>query len=311
MFKSIKIKLSLYFALLIIFILLGTSYLLYQNAYNNYLSHIDGSLYVIINDLNKDIEDDGLEKIVDDLEELEDEVQMGRVHVRIISYDLNRDIQITTLKSSTTDEIFFAYFDLKSYSGDKIFYKNLRGYRTAIKSIKSDRDNVEFIEVAVELSCENNTMGTLIIVNIIIFLFSTIGAYFFISRTLQSVDSVVHSVNQIKSYDYTKRISTQNIPNEIKELIHTFNRLLTRHKSSFDKISQFSSDVSHELKTPLTTLRGEIEVGLRRERDDKEYTRILQKSLSKIIEIQQFIDGLLFLAKTDTIEIQSSFKELY
>jgi len=312
MFNSIRLRLTLYFSLLIFVILFGTSYLLYQDAYKNQISHIDGSLHVIVNDLNKDIEEDGEEEISDDIEELEDEVQMGRVHVRILGYDLINKTKTTLLKSSTTDESYFAHFDLnKEINQDKIFYKTSKGYRTATQYFAKEKDNVKFIQVAVELSCKENTIGTLVSVNIIIFLFSTIGSYLLISRTLQSVNSVVRCVNQIKSYDYTKRISTQNIPNEIKELIHTFNKLLVRHQSSFDKISQFSSDASHELKTPLTSMRGEIEVGLRRERDKKEYQQILQKSLSKIIEIQKLIDGLLFLAKSDKLEIKSSFEEVY
>jgi signal transduction histidine kinase len=122
---------------------------------------------------------------------------------------------------------------------------------------------------------------------------------------------VVDSVNKIKAYDYTKRVDVDNIPNEIKELVDTFNRLLSRHQESFSKISQFSTNASHELKTPLTTIRGEIEVGLRRDRTDKEYKRVLEKSLCKIIEIQGLIDDLLFLAKSDKLKIQSSFEEVY
>ena len=123
--------------------------------------------------------------------------------------------------------------------------------------------------------------------------------------------NIVTSVNEIEAYDYTKRISAKNTPNEIKELVDTFNKLLSRHKESFNKISQFSSDVSHELKTPLTAMRGEIEVGLRKPRSEVEYQKILEDMLSEIVKIQDLVDGLLFLAKTDQIEIKSTFQEVY
>jgi signal transduction histidine kinase len=122
---------------------------------------------------------------------------------------------------------------------------------------------------------------------------------------------VVDSVNRIEAYDYTKRVEVKTIPNEIKKLVDTFNKLLVRHQESFSKISQFSSHASHELKTPLTSMRGEMEVGLRRERTPQEYQQILQKNLLKIIEIQELVDGLLFLAKSDKLEITSSFEEVY
>jgi signal transduction histidine kinase len=145
----------------------------------------------------------------------------------------------------------------------------------------------------------------------IIFLLSLVGFYLLVSRTFLAVHHTIVEVNNIEAYNYNKRISTHNVPNEIQELVDTFNKLLLRHETSFRKISQFSSDASHELKTPLTSIRGEIEVGLRKKRSSEEYEQILEKSLSKIMEIQQLIDGLLFLARTDKLEVQSSFEEFY
>ena len=307
MFKSIKLKLTLYFTLLIAIILLGTSYLLYQNSYSNQLSSIDGSLHVIINDLVSDLQDDDNEEISEDIEELADEVKIGQLHVRIIRYDKTDRSQIVMIKSSTTQNSIFAHFDLeKEYDKDDVFYRTFKSYRTVMREV----DN-QFIQVALKIYFKSNILMTLVIVNTIILLFSIVGSYLLISRTLLPVDNVVKDVNKIESYDYKKRLSTQNVPCEIKELVDTFNKLLVRHEESFSKISQFSSDASHELKTPLTTIRGELEVGLRREREIEEYKNILQKSLYKIIEIQELIDGFLFLAKRDKLKLKSSFEEIY
>ncbi|MCH9741277.1 MAG: hypothetical protein K0U38_10650 [Epsilonproteobacteria bacterium] len=312
MFKSIRLRLTLYFALLIAMILLGTTYLLYQNAYTNQLSNIDGSLHVIINDLTNDMREDELEEIYEDIEDIQKKFKMGLLHVRIVSYDLTTETGSVIAKSSETKNSVFANFNLqKDYIKEDILYQTFNSHRTAMQRVSIDDRTVQFVQASVAISFKSNTTVTLIAVNTIIFIFSILGAYILISRTLLPVDNVVMSVNEIKAYDYTKRVSTKNIPNEIKKLVETFNKLLVRHQESFSKISQFSSDVSHELKTPLTTIRGEIEVGLRRERNSEEYQKILEKSLSKIIEIQKFIDGLLFLAKTDKLEIRSSFKELY
>jgi len=312
MFKSIKFKLTLYFSLLIAFILLGTSYLLYQNSYKNQLSGIDGSLHAIINDLVSDMEEDEREEIYDDMEGLARELKIGELHVRIVRYNKLDKTSIVVAKSSVTKNSVFAHFDLeKEYSSDVAYYKTFNSYRTVIREVKVTKNSNKFIEVALKISFKSNTLMTLIIVNGIILLFSIFGSYLLISRTLQPVDKVVKDVNNIESYDYKKRLSTQNVPCEIKELVDTLNSLLVRHEESFSKISQFSSDASHELKTPLTAIRGELEVGLRRERDSAEYQSILKKSLFKIIEIQALIDGLLFLAKEDKLKIKASFDELY
>jgi signal transduction histidine kinase len=301
----------LYFSLLIAIILLGTSYLLYQNAYTNQISHIDGSLYVIMNSLVQEIEEEN-EDIYVEIEETQQIFKMALLHVRITHYNLITKKQSLVAQSSSSKQFSFDKFDFEKNSIiDKVIFKTSNGYRVAMELLKRGNNTLQLLQIAVVISFKKEIIQTLIFVDIIIFLFFILGSYLLISKTLLPVYKVVESVNAIEAYDYTKRVSVKNIPNEIKELVETFNRLLTRHQKSFSKISQFSSDASHELKTPLTSIRGEIEVGLRRERDSKEYRTIMQKSLSKIIDIQKLIDGLLFLAKSDKLKIQSSFEEVY
>jgi len=314
MLKSIKLKLMLYFSVLITLILLGMSYLLYQDTYSNQISHLDGSLYVITNNLIQEMkeEKDKIDEVHEEIEEVQQVFGLDALYVRILNYDLDTNRQSTIAESSNINNSIFAQFDFEQKHKDNIIiYKTYNGYRTAMQLKKIDSNNLQLIQTAVVIVVKKSIITTLIFADIIIFLFFILGSYLIISKTLLPVNKVVENVNKIEAYDYTKRVNTKNIPNEIKELVDTFNRLLARHQKSYNKISQFSSDASHELKTPLTCMRGEIEVGLRRKRSSNEYQKIMQKSLSKIIEIQELIDGLLFLAKSDKLKIQSSFEEVY
>lgn len=312
MFKSIRVKLTLYFSLFIGLILLGTSYLLYQNSYKNEVSNIDGSLYIILNDLNNDIKEDGLDAIDEDIEELQDKFRIGLLHTRIIDYDIKNQQKSVVAKSSTTNNQLFASFELKEKQNiDETFYKTFNFYRTAMQVVYMEDEKVEFLQVSVALSFKNDTLITIIVANLIVFLLSVLSFYLLVSQTFLPVNRLINSVSEIEAYNYTKRVSAKSLPNEILKLVDMFNKLLARHEASFSKVSQFSSDASHELRTPMTSIRGEIEVGLRKERSSKEYQQILEKSLSQIIGIQERLDNLLFLAKTDKLEIKSSFKELY
>ena len=76
------------------------------------------------------------------------------------------------------------------------------------------------------------------------------------------------------------------------------------------KIKRFSNDVSHELKTPLTVIRGEIELGLRKDRTKEEYKEILKSSLTESIQLQELIDSLFFLSNSNKQEIVSKFETL-
>lgn len=320
MFKSIRLKLTLYFTIVIAIILLAASYLLYENAYNNRISNLDGSLSVIVGDMIYDVieEEEELyaEELDEDTKEIEEQLKIGTLHMRIMKYNLVTNRQdIITKSSKTKDSVFINWDFKKEMQESKVYYQTLYDYRNAMEFVKIDEETILAVQTAVLISFKDeslrHTMLMLVGVNFVIFLFSIIGTYVLISKTLSPVHNIVASVNEIEAYDYTKRISVKDVPNEIKELVDTLNELLSRHKESFSKISQFSSDASHELKTPLTVMRGEIEVGLRKPRSEVEYQKILEDILFEILKIQHLIDGLLFLAKTDKLEIKSTFGEVY
>ena len=91
---------------------------------------------------------------------------------------------------------------------------------------------------------------------------------------------------------------------ELSRLAQTFNEMISRLKDSFQRINQFSIDVSHELKTPLTILKGETEVALRKDRDNENYKSILSSNLEEIDRMSKIIDDLLLLSKADLKEMK-------
>ena len=109
----------------------------------------------------------------------------------------------------------------------------------------------------------------------------------------------MNELKQINANDLSARLKTTNTKDEINQLIDEVNNLLSRLENSFERISQFSSDASHELKTPLTIIKGELEVTLRKDRDIYEYKEVLKNSLNEIFIIEQTVNDLLFLAKNE------------
>ena len=86
---------------------------------------------------------------------------------------------------------------------------------------------------------------------------------------------------------------------ELDRLAKTLNDMLDRLNRAFHQMRQFSADASHELQTPLTILKGEMEVALRSQRSPEEYQRILGSGLEEIDRINHLVDGLLLLARAD------------
>jgi signal transduction histidine kinase len=86
---------------------------------------------------------------------------------------------------------------------------------------------------------------------------------------------------------------------ELEDLSRSFNGLLDRLHESFERQRRFTGDASHQLRTPLTALLGQIEVALRRERSSDEYREVMASVHKQGMHLQRIIESLLFLARAD------------
>jgi two-component system OmpR family sensor kinase len=84
---------------------------------------------------------------------------------------------------------------------------------------------------------------------------------------------------------------------EVEDLGHSFNQLLTRLHEALQQQQRFAGDASHQLRTPLTAVLGQVEVALRQERSPEEYQRVLQIVRRRAGEMRQMAELLLFLAR--------------
>jgi signal transduction histidine kinase len=141
----------------------------------------------------------------------------------------------------------------------------------------------------------------------VIVLFFVFFAWFIVNNILKRVQLIINEANEIQADDLTKRLTSSNGSDELEELIITFNNMLDRLDESFSKTKRFSNDVSHELKTPLTVLRGELELGLRKNRSIQEYKNILNNGLEETKQLQELIDSLLFLSNNNQEDLKSIF----
>jgi signal transduction histidine kinase len=96
-----------------------------------------------------------------------------------------------------------------------------------------------------------------------------------------------------------ERLAGAGADDELGRLARTLNEMLARLEAAFAQARRFSADASHELKTPLTVLRGEIEVALRSARDPAEYQRVLTSVLEEVESMARLVDDLLLLSRAD------------
>ncbi len=149
----------------------------------------------------------------------------------------------------------------------------------------------------------------LILVPLTVFLTSIIGA-FLAKMTLSPVDYIIRTIHQITAENLKLRIRLPDTRDEIRRLAETFNDMLARLDNTFSSQKQFIQDVSHELKTPLTILKGELDVTLKKIRSQKEYESVLISSLEEIDKISRIVENLLTLARLDDKDIRLDIRPL-
>ncbi len=110
---------------------------------------------------------------------------------------------------------------------------------------------------------------------------------------------IVDQVSQVSANELNTRIDPSSVPIEISELAVSFNELLQRLEESFNRLSNFSADIAHELRTPISNLMTQTQVSISQARRAEEYQEILYSNMEEYERLAQMIGDMLFLAKAD------------
>ncbi len=121
-------------------------------------------------------------------------------------------------------------------------------------------------------------------------------------NALRPIDQMVRRARRIGEASLADRLPHPGTADEIGRLVETLNDMLGRLERSFAVQRMFSADASHELRSPLSRLRAELEVALRRPRPVAEYEETLRSCLDEVEGLQRMIEDLLELARLDTNE---------
>lgn len=130
------------------------------------------------------------------------------------------------------------------------------------------------------------------------------GGYMLAGSALKPVAEISDEMNKISSENLKLRVKSPQTHDEIENLAQTFNNLLNRLDEAFTRERQFIGDVAHELKTPLSTLKGSIEVAMTKKRSETEYRKVLDDLLIDTNRLSSTLTNILDLAwsRADTSE---------
>jgi len=137
-----------------------------------------------------------------------------------------------------------------------------------------------------------------------VFIMALVGGWVLVGRALRPVEELTQTALELESRNLSQRLVPPVSDDEIGRLAGAFDQMLARLDRSFRQVQQFSADASHELKTPLTTIRGEAEVALMGQRTPDEQRLALRTILEEAERMSAIVENLLLVARADSTSSQ-------
>ena len=124
-----------------------------------------------------------------------------------------------------------------------------------------------------------------------------------VRRGLRPVRQAAAKARNITASSLGERLHVANAPDELKDLVESFNEMLDRLQDAFQRLSQFSSDLAHEFRTPISNLMVQSQVAIARPRANEEYQALLASNIEEFERLSRMIESMLFLARADNAQL--------
>lgn len=159
------------------------------------------------------------------------------------------------------------------------------------------------IQVAAPLVARNAMLGrfsiVLVGIGLLVSIGSFAGSWWLSGSAIRPVYEITDQAEEIEAGSLKRGISAYAEFREYERLVQVLNTMLDRLRSAFESQRRFTADASHELRGPLTVMRGELELALWNERDPEEYRSVISSSLEEVVRLSRITDDLLTLARSD------------
>lgn len=315
--KNIRYKLLFWLGIFLVITFSVFGYLFVNSLKYSYEKFVETTLSMAIKDLKYEFEHE--EK--PDINDVKEEFSIDTLYIQVLKSSKTGNYILEKSEDLKNYELDYKNININQLEKDKIYFskqqnKNLTQTKIKVATMIVDPSVSEPIVLQFAMSYDRYPTH---IKNIILMLFISlhillmvilIATNIIISKSFAQIKIVLDEVKGVKVDNFSIKIPQTNVAKEIDELIDTFNALLEKIYISYKKIREFGQNASHELKTPLTIIKGEVEVGLRRDRSENEYKEILKIVQSEVNYLQDVIEKILFLSNNDENMIKSSFVEV-
>lgn len=131
------------------------------------------------------------------------------------------------------------------------------------------------------------------------FLLTALLGFMLLRRGLRPLREMAEHATDISPARLHSRMSSENTPVELQQLSDAYNAMLDRLAEGYQRLTQFSADLAHEIRTPVGSLMGHCQVALRQVRSADEYQALLASNLEELERISRIVESILFLARAE------------
>ncbi len=318
-FNSLTFKLSILFAITAIILLAGTGTFLYnfldqelmKRDHEELIGKVDLFRHrlAIVDTPEQIIASPGIFR----------DVIIGHPHLRLALLDDQGNTLLSSADWNPPAEIFKSPADIDTPPGhsNMIMPAPNQHYHAiaAWGALGGSRTNKVLIALALDVDEAQNLLLRYKQALLLTLLFSVVTAtalaLIIARRGLRPLTTMAETASEISASHLQKRLSVEDAPTELKELAGAFNDMLGRLHNSFARLSDFSSDIAHELRTPINNLMGQTQVALSRTRSAEEYRNVLESNLEEYERLARMIKDMLFLAQSDNTQSDNVHKPLH
>ncbi|WP_353244347.1 Cu(+)/Ag(+) sensor histidine kinase [Providencia sp.] len=215
------------------------------------------------------------------------------------------DNQGNTLVSPNTNKDIIEA--LKNYNVEKDNHDQyLKNYRIAQSHIQVgvQNDTKQYrLVTALSLNFHHDYLSSLInnliISAILLCLLTIFIVYFLVIKGLKPLKEVSDEIKNVTSENLSVRLDPTSVPKELKQLTESFNQMIVKIEDVFVRQTNFSADIAHEMRTPITNLMTETQISLNKSRTKEELVEVLYSNLEEYNRLSRMISDMLFLAQAD------------
>ncbi|NPT42754.1 heavy metal sensor histidine kinase [Paraburkholderia sp. 1N] len=134
-------------------------------------------------------------------------------------------------------------------------------------------------------------------------------SYLLIRAAMRPLRDIAASAGRVTVNRLNTRITVARVPSELEALVNALNAMLERVDRGFQHLSRFTADLAHDMRTPLSNMRGAAEVALARPRSTEEYESLLASNLEECDRLSRMIENVLFLARAEHPQFVKHMRE--